>query len=349
MGRTKKVKFDTNNIFFRNQHSQSDKAKFLQSPLFPVFASAYNSTKNAIRVGLFKSTYDPNRYNTQWQVSLVTEHGFSVGALSATIYDDAGRSSFGFNYPNSALSDLMNDPSNRILTTGNPRYLQSKLAANSNHDAATQLRNGVDRAYNTPAAGIRRLVDSYIDSRYGSTLSSSPTITMGDEVTTCIANIVMGKISLNDLPAKIRNQFDNAYRAYEERKQKFSKAVASAADYVCGDKFLFFPNQNGGVVLAAINGDHIKAALTEYEISGELPSTVDFNYLKYTLLPEWYPDINSIPDQYRGELEYSLTMLKVNRNSPDLIPQRDGYSHRHWADVGCGMYNDSGVMLMLQR
>lgn len=348
MARTKKVKFDINNVFFNDQHDQATKNKFLQTALFPVFAAAYNSTNGQIRVGAIRHNRNDTDTRSFWKVMLVTQEGFAVGMLGAQIGDNTNvTDSYSF-YSSSGLSEAFANTS-ALLTTSNPRYLQSKLSPTSTHDALSWLRRSVIEAKTLVSEGVRTLVDNLIDKHYGKSLSFRPRIELDGETTTALAEIAMGKMSINDLSINTRSILDTAYAAYEAKKTKFSDSVRKGRDFVSGDKWVFIPSVNNGVVLAAIIGDGVKDALDEYEKTGDLPLSEKFNYANYSVPPQWYKSMQDIPEAYRSELEYSLTMLKVHRNSADLIPQRDGWGSVHWEEVGSAMYVHNGMMLLLQR
>jgi len=340
-------KFDVANVFFKDQHDQVTKTRFLQSPLFPIFVAAYNSTGGELRVGAIKYDRSEGAYQTTWKTMFVSQEGFPVGMVSAKINDSGQNSSFSYH----AFSGVAESfgASTSLLTTTNPRYLQSKLSSSSTHDVLTWLRRSARDARYAVGEGIRTLIDNFIDKNYGESLSSRPRININDEVGTCLANIVMGNMSLNDIPTNTRASFDRAFKEYEEKKAKFSAAIDKAKGFITGDKWILLPSLNEGVYVGAIIGDHIKDALDTYVTTGCMPSTDKFNYTNYSVAPQWYKSMQDIPEEYRNELEYSLAMLKVHRNSSDMIPKPEGWGHTHWAEVGSALYQHSGSMILLQR
>lgn len=341
-------KFDVANVFFKDQHDQVTKTRFLQSPLFPIFVAAYNSTGGELRVGAIKYDRNENAYQTTWKTMFVSQEGFPVGMVNAKINDSGQNSSFSY-HAFSGVADSFSNASTSLITTTNPRYLQSKLSSSSTHDVLMWLRRSAKDARYAVGEGIRTLMDNFIDKNYGESLSSRPRININDEVGTCLANIVMGNMSLNDIPTNTRASFDRAFKEYEEKKAKFSAAIDKAKGFITGDKWILLPSLNEGVYVGAIIGDHIKDALDAYVTTGCMPSTDKFNYTNYSVAPQWYKSMQDIPEEYRNELEYSLAMLKVHRNSSDMIPKPEGWGHTHWAEVGSALYQHSGSMIMLQR
>lgn len=347
MARTRKIKFDTNNVFFKNQHTPEQKAKFLRSPLFPVFVAAYNSTEGAIRVGEIREYAMTQKTNTK--VMLVNDYGLGIGVLESNMGEQlSALDSFSYHSVTTAISSSFQSM-NRLITTSNPRYLQSKLSSKSDHDAVTWLRRSVKEAKDAIGAAVRAMVDRCIDIANGESVASKPIVKMSERVGTYLALVVMGKMSFNEIPTAQRAAFDEAFKVYTEKQGKFENALRAAEEFVSGEKWLLIPDINNGVLLAAIIGDAIKPQIKNYQLTGNLD--INFSqYTNYSLAPEWYPSMQDIPEQYRTELEYSLTMLKTHRNSNEMIPTHDGWNPIQWPEVGAAMYNNhSGKMLMLQR
>jgi hypothetical protein len=348
VARTRKIKFDTNNVFFKNQHTPEQKAKFLRSPLFPVFVSAYNTAEGVIRVGEIREYATAQKTNTK--VMLVNDYGLGVGVLESHTGDQLDvNDSFTYHSVTSAISSSFQSM-NRLIMTSNPRYLQSKLSSKSDHDAATWLRRSAKEAKEAIGATVRTMVDRCVDAANGESIGAKPVIKVSERISTYLSLVVMGKMALNEVPASIRAQFDDAFRAYMQRQEKFEGALRIAEEFVSGEKWLLIPSLNNGVFFAAINGETIKPNIRAYQSAGHLDMDVS-RYTDYTIKPEWYPSMQDIPEQYRTELEYSLTMLKTHRNSNDMIPVIDSWSDKtEWREIGAAMYNShSGKMLMLQR
>lgn len=350
MARTKKIKFDTDSIFIEGRNTKEEKASFITSPLFPIFASAYNASDNRIRVGNYK--YNVNGWH---EVTIVSSVGFHIGALEGV--DTSRESSYRFK---SAHTPMVPATSigQTVIQSCNPRYLASKLSAKSTHPAVTTLRNDNDSAQRLIDTMVYSVIDAMIDKEYGSRGTRSPRVILNSTIATFISKVALGKASMADMPINMRREFDEVYANYTAQTDKFEKTIATTKDFIGGSgcgKWLLF-NLPDGVILCAIGSEAPESALDHYLTEGELPGFRGdkfSRYAQYALAPKWYPNYDAIPDEYRSELDYALTVLKVHRNSNDLFPKNDSYGAdiKLWPSVGAAMYghHSGATALMLQR
>jgi hypothetical protein len=333
-----KIKFNTDDLFLEGQHSTMEKHNFLRSPLFPIVATMYNTTDRKIRVGHIVSNQistsaDPKE--TIMSALLTTPEGFMVGKVRCN------RGVFDF----SATSDGMSEPSSNVLiSTASASYLRAKLSKTSDHVAAQWLRRTANDAIYCVSNVIRSISDTAVDRAYGRSVSSRPTVEYNADITTFLANVVMGNATMLQMPADMRQIFDGKYRDYSLNNAKFDEAIEKAKSFFDQGKWVLINGINHGVVLGAITPDGAVSGLEIYKWAEGLPHGGVHDFARFSLTPKWYPSYDAIPEEYRRELDYALMMLKVHRNAASV--NIDPNERNIWMDIGAAGW---GKVVVLPR
>lgn len=329
MGRTK-VKFNINDLFLDGQHTPEQKLSFTRSPLFPIVTTIYNTTDRKTRIG--KTVLS----DTVSSVTITTEEGFVVGRVRH--YPGNGQ------YDYTATSDGVSDPSSNVLiSTTSASYLRAKLSKNSSHVAAAWLRRNAEDARNCITNTIRAVVDSAVDMAYGRSVTERPMIEFDTNIATFLSNVVTGKTTMLQMPADLRQTFEAKYREYEQSSEKFDAAIDKVKSFFDQSKWVLIRNVNGGVILGAISSDGAIAGLDIYRYSDGLPHGETHDFAPQLMKPTWYPSYDAIPEEYRRELDYSMMMLRVHRNSDTPMPDEE---RKVWMDIGAANW---GKILILPR
>jgi hypothetical protein len=331
-----KIKFNTDDLFLEGQHSLTDKQNFLRSPLFPVVATMYNTTDRKIRVGHVVSNQvstsaDPK--STIMSAMITTPEGFMVGKVRYN------RGTFDF----ATVSDGVTDPSSNILiSTASANYLRAKLSKTSDHVAASWLRRVADDAIHCVSNVIRSISDIAVDRAYGKSISGRPMIRYDDDTTTFLSNVVMGKTTMLQMPAEMRQVFDKKYDEYTISNNKFEEAIEKVKNFFDQGKWVLINEVNNGVILGAITPDGAISGLDIYKSLNGLPHGGAHNFAPFSLRPKWYPSYDAIPEEYRRELDYGLMMLKVHRNADSTAT--DPNVHDIWMDIGAAIWGKAVVL-----
>jgi hypothetical protein len=217
------------------------------------------------------------------------------------------------------------------------------LSKGSNHPAFAGLLEAINLAENLFSHRLRGMVDSGVDKMFGRGLMQRPCLETDNVIASFLADVVMGKTTMLQMPAHLRQDFDTSYSAYEASSVKFDKTIDEFKKLFESGMWALSIRPHGEVVLSAISTEGVNTALDAYKSGSKLPSYTDHNYATYTLNPTWYPSYEAIPEEYRRELDYRLMLLKAHRNSESLIPDsRDAW----WFDLSSAK---SGNTLILPR
>jgi hypothetical protein len=320
-----KSSFNLDDMFLLAQSTPQERRTFISSNFFPIAAAIYNSTDKRVVVGDVKSLTS---------VKMVTPSGFTVCKLTRADGE------FMFTTSMSPDEDLFYTT---FLRSKNPNYLRSKLAKGSNHAAFAGLLEAVNLAENLFSQRLRGMVDSGVDKMFGRGLMQRPCFETDNVIASFLADVVMGKTTMLQMPAHLRQDFDTSYSAYEASSVKFDKTIDEFKKLFESGMWALSIRPHGEVVLSAISTEGVNTALDAYKSGSKLPSYTDHNYATYTLNPTWYPSYEAIPEEYRRELDYRLMLLKAHRNSESLIPDsRDAW----WFDLSSAK---SGNTLILPR
>ena len=336
MGKAK-IKFNTDDLFLEGQHSFMGKQNFIRSPLFPIVATMYNTTERKIRVGHIVSNQistsaDPKE--TVMSALLTTPEGFMVGKVRCN------RGVFDF----LATSDGVSAPSSNVLISStSANYLKVKLSKNSDHVAASWLRRTSTDAICCISNVIRSITDTAVDRAYGRSVSSRPMVEYDSDITTFLSNVVMGRATMLQMPAEMRQIFESKYRDYTLNNNKFEEAIEKAKSFFDQGKWVLIREVNNGVILGAIIPDGAVAGLDIYKIGNSLPNGECHDFARFSVMPKWYSCYDAIPEEYRRELDYALMMLKVHRNADSLTPNDE---RGIWMDIGAANW---GKIMILPR
>lgn len=333
------IKFNISDIFLDGQTKQEDRLHLINSPLFGILANLYNRSEKSIRVGMITRS---EASNDVYSVEVVTPEGLSVARLTARY-----GSMYNFGVHTTSLN--AGSSPNVVITSSNPKYLQTKLGPKSEHEAAQifDVRLASTRVYVSEL--LRTSLDKFIDHTVGISVTSSPKvfsdryISNGDQLELChyLALYYAGEVTQLEMPQNVRNVFDDMYKNYVDKKNKFSDALSRSREMFSGEKWIYFRNMNGGVVLGAIRTDAMQVAIDKYGSGQKLPFTSEFNYAQWEIPLKWYPSHDHIPADIRQQVDLSLVMLKAHRDSEEMFPS-DG---RFWEEMGCFMESyDSGPL-----
>lgn len=333
MGRSKTV-FNTKDLFIEGQNNTEVQLKFIRSPLFPIAVNAYNRAKAKnldLRVG-FIETNSFTGGEIVSKVNLVTPLGVPVALISNS---NGTYTSISF----STYSSHTENPQSayRQLSSSNPKYVQSKLSVKSEHDAASAFDTALVSAHNFFDQTLRGIVDSLVDHVSGDRHVMRPLVSSGrlqDEAATFLLKVFAGDCTFAEMPLDMRATLDTQVKEYKLRCLKFDQAIDDSIRFMDGDKWLFMPGMNKGVVLACISPDGIVEALKRYRIKGFLPYVPDLVYAKMAIAPKWYPSFEAIPDDIREGLQFSMVMLKTHLNSSTMLP-KECHGGKFFTEMGC--------------
>lgn len=335
----KRIKFNVRDLLFPEQHEPNVDSMvklLLASPLLPAVAQIYNESNKAIRVG--KTVMHSN--GTIRTINMVNPLGLLVGGLNSTGTIGSGGevSCYSPWVPHSYIADR------RGLSTANPRYLVNKVKMSSDHPAGVNLHHSIREANKFIGGQLRSILDQMIDTDYGSSLTSAPTFkatALNETTGTYMARVVAGEISYAEFPANVRQDFERVFSSFKERRQKFKDSITNARQFLDGEKWLYLPDINNGVLLGAIRPEPMLAALETYSNGGHLPFESDeYTYVQESVPFKWYKSFDHIPEELRAGLEYSLVMLKMHRASEDMLPKHE--DAKFWREMGCYSSNSAG-------
>lgn len=336
MGKQKRITFNVNDMFLEGQNDADVRAKFIRSPLFGIAVNLYNRAKTLKNLDLRVGFIDVTKFNAGTEavtkVNLVTPTGIPVALISNSAAD---YSSIGFGTFSSHTESI--EGAFRQLASSNPKYVQSKLSAKSDHDAAGAFDYAIVSAYKFLDNLLRNLSDNLVDHLSGERFVGRPLISsskLTDDVTTFLLNIYAGKCTFAEMPMDMRNLLDNNLTQHEQKCLKFNQAIQKSIEFMDSDKWILMPRMNNGIVMACISPDGVTEALAKYRDGLYLPDTPAFRYAREVVPCKWYPSFESIPDDYRKGIEFSLMMLKTHRNSDTLMP-KDCPGGKFFPEMGC--------------
>jgi len=322
-----KSSFNLDDMFLLAQSTPQERRTFINSNLFPVAVAIYNCTDKRVLVGDIKSSTP---------IKMVTPSGFTVCRLTRADNE------FMVSTTTAPDDDLFYGT---VLRSKNPNYLRSKLTKGSNHPAFTSLMEAVNLAENLFSYKLRGMIDSGVDLMFGRGLMQRPSFEADNlcKMASFLADVAMGKTTMLQMPAHLRQEFDTSYSTYEASSIKFDKTIDEFKKMFESGMWVLSIRPHGEVVLSAISTEGVNTALDAYKSGSKLPSYTDHNYATYTLNPTWYPSYEAVPEEYRRELDYRLILLKAHLNSESLIPD---LPNAWWFDLSSAK---SGSTLILPR
>ena len=340
MGRGKaKIKFDVRDLLFPEQHINEQEVvqALMKSPLFSIIAQIYSQSDKFLRVGKIKK----GGGDTAIDVEMVSPLGFLVCRLSTSGTIGNG-GTVSFYTPHGAM---YNDAPLNYLSTANPRYLQSKIKPGSDHPAAAALAARIHNAAEVMPVQLRFMLDTMVDKMFGESICSAPTFDVTkvqNSTSTFMARYMAGEVTLAEMSSDVRTNFAEVYGKYTAKRDKFKEVIQKGKDFVDGEKWVYIPGVNDGVVLGAISPEPMLAALDVYAAGDSLPDLNKDRYKIVETVPfKWYRSFDHIPDEYRSGLEYSLVMLKMHRASDNMLPPPQHMS-TFWQEMGCYAIGGAG-------
>jgi hypothetical protein len=329
MARTSKIKFNIEDFFIEGQHDAVTKQKILASSLFPIAATMYNTAEKQLRIGTVMFNDDGSVY----ALNLVSPLGMSIARLTT-----AGQQITAY----VPWSGLERNPGKTLLSSINPKYVQAKFRQGSSHPNFGLFESAVRNAQDKINFSVREFADEFIDNLNGRRVSGRPEISSLDsELTTLLVRAYMGDISLIDIPSQCKMRLDSVIRNYQESTNKFKDSIKKSYDFFDGNKWVYITDINDGVVLGAISPEPVRVALDKYVTEGRLPYTrahseTPYQYIKPEVEFKWYKSYDCIPEPLKGELEYSIAMLKAHRATDgDLFTECGNY---FWPEMGAARF-----------
>lgn len=330
--------FNVNDLFMPGQNSVEAISLLVRSPLIGSIVSAYNRSGGRIRVGAINTVVD----SYVSKVLLVTTKGVPAAEISSnSAYDD-------IYFNTSSGNSLARHASGwRRLNTTNPKYLQNKLSPKSTHEAAESFDMSLTEAEAWFGHELRGMIDRLVDKAIGEGVTRAPLFGgsgLGGGVDsfllTTMARVFAGEISMHEVSADHRMEFEQLFNLYTKKREKFYAAMDTAVEFLTGDKWIFANNINGGVIVGAINDVGLLASIEKYRAGEPLPTQQldQFNYVHETVPLQWYPTFESVPDDIRTGIEFSLAMLKAHRNADTMLPTHSDI----WQEMGCAAIANMG-------
>lgn len=327
----RKIPFNTDDMFLDGQHTPQEKQAFVSSRLFAPAVAVYNTTDKRLRVSRITQS------GKDTHVVMTTPEGFSVCSLN---YNDENGA---YSFRTTTDGDRSFVGGSRDIYTTSVTYLCSKLSKSSKHPAKSSLDICLAQSPMVVDRAIRHAVDRTVDTIMGTGLVRRPHLTLEASIATFLAEIAMGKTTMQQMSAEMRSSFEAQYADYINKSDKFDGAVDGTKSAFANGMWLFISDINGGVIFGAVNSDGLNGGLDSYKNNDRLPGSEHHKYASYVMTPKWYPSRDAIPEEYRRELEYSLMLLKVHRKSDDLIPNT---SSEVWTEIGAAKY---GNIMLLPR
>jgi hypothetical protein len=341
MARTKKIVFNIEDLFIEGQHDDATKQKIIASSLFPIAATMYNTAEKQLRIGVAAFNSD----GSVCALNLVSPLGINIARLTA-----AGQQITAY----VPWSGLERNPSKALLSSINPKYVQTKLRQGSSHPNFGLFESAVRNAQDKINYLVREFADGFIDKLNGRSVTGRPQISSLDsELTTLLVRAYMGDISLIDMPPQCKMRLDSVVKDYQENTNRFKDSIKKSYDFFDGNKWVYITDINDGVLLGAISPEPVRAALDKYVTGGSLPYTrahsqTPYQYIKPEVEFKWYKSFDCIPEPLKSGLEYSIAMLKAHRATDDGIFSEHG--DHFWPEMGAARswsnHNSAKVLLL---
>jgi len=339
----KRIKFNVHDIFMDSQNTVSDRNIFVSSPLFGVFAAAYNRSEGKVKVGQLRMKTESNNVRYVGSVPVVSRLGMSVGSIdnySGDSYSSVAFATHANPFDGYAVS--------KRVRSGNVKYIQSKLSRGSTHDIANSFDAALDRSEKAIGVNLRQMILNSIEVESGDDGAPVFDIRNGgdDHLITFLARYFAGEVERAELKPSFQQEFDKLFKKYTDQRNKFKAALKSAYDMVSTEKWFYVTNINGGVLLGGISSLPMCAALDAFVRDNELPWVSELNYVKETVPFKWYLSHEHIPDELRQQLDFSIAMLKAHRNTAEALPKGGrGFFH----DLGCWYDTQSASLYVLTK
>jgi len=308
MARKIKQTLDVSQLFNHALVNPQQQAEIIRSEAWPIIVSAYSVLEGDLLVHRLGNGI----------VHLTDKKGISVAAIHKM--GDVYR----FMTADSPLAT--HDVDSHVyysteMISKHPKYIASKLRGQT--DLNNKLKRSTGDAIIKLNSVISHMVDQVVDKCAGKSMQSA-SISLNDTEATYAVKVMMGVCSIHSLPKHIYERIQDRYNAYMDMLSKLHEAIDKAKEFCGTNKFVYLPAYNGGILLGAISSQPMLAALDMYKID-KLPTSYggSFSYVDMTMPLQWYPSIESVPDNVRSQLETSLLMFKAHTGLDKMVDGAD--------------------------
>jgi len=337
MARKIKQTLDVSQLFNHALVNPQQQAEIIRSEAWPIIVSAYSVLEGDLLVHRLGNGI----------VHLTDKKGISVAAIHKM--GDVYR----FMTADSPLAT--HDVDSHVyysteMISKHPKYIASKLRGQT--DLNNKLKRSTGDAIIKLNSVISHMVDQVVDKCAGKSMQSA-NISLTDAESTYATKIMMGACSVHAIPKHIYEAIQNKYNNYTAGLSKLHDAIDKAKEFYGANKFLYVPAYNGGILLGAISPQPMLAALDRYKVD-KLPPAYDgsYSYIDFTMPFQWYPNIESVPDNVRSQLETSLLMFKAHTGLEKVVNGTDRTGNdRVFLDINAylhGNYNYMDLIMLDQ-
>jgi len=308
MAKRIKQTIDVSQLFNNALVTPQQQMEVIRSDAWPIIIAAYSALEGNLLVHRLGKNI----------VHLSDKAGISVAAIHRT--DEL----YHFMISDSAFATHDVDSHvhySSYMTSKHPKYIASKLRGQT--DVRTKLVRTVNEIATRLNGILQHAVDSVVDKCAGRSMQSA-NISLTDAESTYATKIMMGACSVHAIPKQIYEAIQNKYDNYTAGLSKLHDAIDKAKEFYGANKFLYVPAYNGGILLGAISPQPMLAALDKYKVD-KLPPAYDgsYSYIDFTMPFQWYPNIESVPDNVRSQLETSLLMFKAHTGLDKMVDGAD--------------------------
>ena len=347
------VSISLKDLFLENYYTPEREAQLTKLSVWPLVAAAYNRTGGKIRVGEIKITQPTMMDARAETVRLTTPEGFNVAMAMKYLESGEGDPKFLYRFGVCAKHTYRPDAESfsEATTSANIRYITAKLNPKSDHELGKYLAATAEHLPRNINHRFRQLVDKSVDKYNGSSVSGRPTIDLPREYVTHAISVMMGGMSVHDIPSADRDVIARHYKKHMDEIAKFSDAVRITKELFSGNKWVIFNGINNGIIVGKLNLEGCVKALEDYEsprcghlATPESLSFVSFNEAMNPVPLRWYPSLEALPEDMRRDVEIQLVMLKAHVGHDYLLPPP--HVHRSatvmWEAIGAAVYSDWG-------
>jgi hypothetical protein len=337
MAKRIKQTIDVSQLFNNALVTPQQQMEVIRSDAWPIIIAAYSALEGNLLVHRLGKNI----------VHLSDKAGISVAAIHRT--DEL----YHFMISDSAFA--IHDVDSHVhyssyMTSKHPKYIASKLRGQT--DVRTKLVRTVNEIATRLNGMLQHAVDNVVDKCAGKNMQPA-NISLTDAESTYATKIMMGACSVHAIPKHIYEAIQNKYNNYTAGLSKLHDAIDKAKEFYGANKFLYVPAYNGGILLGAISPQPMLAALDRYKVD-KLPPAYDgsYSYIDFTMPFQWYPNIESVPDNVRSQLETSLLMFKAHTGLEKVVNGTDRTGNdRVFLDINAylhGNYNYMDLIMLDQ-
>ena len=337
MAKRIKQTIDVSQLFNNALVTPQQQTEVIRSDTWPIIIAAYSALEGNLLVHRLGKNI----------VHLSDKAGISITAIHKT--DEL------YHFMISDSSFATHDVDSHLhyssyMTSKHPKYIASKLRGQT--DLNNKLKRSTGDAIIKLNSVISHMVNQVVDKCAGKNMQPA-NVSLTDAESTYATKIMMGACSVHAIPKHIYEAIQNKYNNYTAGLSKLHDAIDKAKEFYGANKFLYVPAYNGGILLGAISPQPMLAALDKYKVD-KLPPAYDgsYSYIDFTMPFQWYPNIESVPDNVRSQLETSLLMFKAHTGLEKVVNGTDRTGHdRVFLDINAYLYGNYNYMdlIMLDR